>query len=433
MGDIVYAINGDRGKNYPSKDKLFNSGIPFVSAINLVNGTVSGDKLHYLSQNQYNLLGSGKLEKNDLIFCLRGSLGKNAIYPFNNGAIASSLIILRNFSNLLELMYLYYYINSPLIVDEINKYNNGTAQPNLSASNLEDFFCPLPPRAEQKRIVAKIEELLPFVEQYAKKEQELTALHQSFPSQLKKSILQAAIQGKLVEQNPQDESSMTLITRIQAEKERLISEKKLKKPKQQKQIFRRDNSHYELIDGVERCIDEELPFEIPDSWCWVRCGDYLDVRDGTHDTPKYILNGYPLITSKNLIDGKLNFENVKYISKEDYFKISERSKVEINNILFAMIGSIGNPVIVRDHLEFSIKNVALFKPYTDQTNMDYIFYLLLFYQMEMKNNSSGGVQSFVSLSFLRDFIIPIPPLAEQKRIVEELEVLFSVLQKLEKN
>jgi restriction endonuclease S subunit len=154
-------INGDRGKNYPSKDKLSSEGIPFISAVNLSNGTVSQDNLLCVSEAQYQKLGSGKLEKNDLVFCIRGSLGKKAIYPFDIGAIASSLVILRRFINDdVFLRFVNVYTSSPFLFDEIRKYDNGTAQPNLSANNFMLFLLPLPSLPEQHRIVARIDQLM---------------------------------------------------------------------------------------------------------------------------------------------------------------------------------------------------------------------------------------------------------------------------------
>ena len=253
--------------------------------------------------------------------------------------------------------YVYYMLLK--LQGDMRKKSSGGVQSFVSLSFLRDYLIPLPPLNEQKRIVAKIEELLPFIEEYDKKEQKLTTLNQQFPDQLKKSILQAAIQGQLVAQDPNDEPASELIKRIQAEKERLISEKKIKKPKVKSEIVVRDGLSYEIVNGVERCITDELPFEIPESWCWVRLNDYLDVRDGTHDTPKYVVSGIPLVTSKNLNNGKLDFSNIKYISEEDHKQISLRSGVNVGDILFAMIGSIGNPVLIKENSNFSIKNIGL--------------------------------------------------------------------------
>ena len=162
LNDVVRLINGDRGKNYPSKDKLSAdsvSGLPFVSALNLSNGRIKKEGLLFLTERQYELLGSGKFQRNDIIFCLRGSLGKNAVSQIERGAIASSLVILRPYATEPLLRYIELYINSPLLFSEIKRYDNGTAQPNLSASNLAAFHFPLPPLAEQHCIVGKIESL----------------------------------------------------------------------------------------------------------------------------------------------------------------------------------------------------------------------------------------------------------------------------------
>jgi type I restriction enzyme S subunit len=162
-----------------------------------------------------------------------------------------------------------------------------------------------------------------------------------------------------------------------------------------------------------------VPYDIPNSWAWSTLSNVLDVRDGTHDSPKYYSSGIPLITSKNISTGQLSFDNVKYILKEDADMINLRSKVDYGDILFAMIGSIGNPVQVQTNQEFAIKNMALFKRFQNcNMNIDYVMMFLDFSQYDMKKQASGGVQSFVSLSYLRNYFIPVPPLAEQERIVK---------------
>ena len=177
LSRIWSILNGDRGKNYPAKSTLSRTGIPFISALNLNGKTVVEDEnLLCLSQTQYAKLGNGKLQKNDVVVCIRGSLGKHGVYPFEQGAIASSLVILRNyFSNICNDEFLLLYLDSPLLFSEIKKYDNGTAQPNLAAKSLEQFLFPLPPIAEQKRIVAKIEELLPYIDRYEQAWSSLTA------------------------------------------------------------------------------------------------------------------------------------------------------------------------------------------------------------------------------------------------------------------
>ncbi len=164
LGDIGAFINGDRGKNYPSKDKLHATGtIPFISAINMQNLTLRHDNLLFLDDEQYEKLGSGKLRKQDIVICIRGSLGKFCIYPLNIGAIASSLVIFR-LTNLALLKYVTFFINSVGFTNQIVEHDNGTAQPNLSAKDVSNFFLPLPPLSIQHSIVSKIEEIFKLLE-----------------------------------------------------------------------------------------------------------------------------------------------------------------------------------------------------------------------------------------------------------------------------
>lgn len=230
---------------------------------------------------------------------------------------------------------------------------------------------------------------------------------------LKNSILQLAIQGKLVEQREEEGTAKELLKKIDAEKKHLIKEGKIKKQK-----------------ALPDIKEDEIPFDIPESWEWVRLSEIIDVRDGTHDTPKYVANGVPLVTSKNLKRGELDFDNVKLISIEDSEKINMRSGVDDGDILFAMIGSIGNPVLVNKTRDFSIKNMALFKPIKNTIfNMEYLLNYLQLEQENMKRKAAGGVQSFVSLTFLRKYLVPLPPLEEQRRIVEKIEELMPYVDK----
>ena len=258
--------------------------------------------------------------------------------------------------------------------------------------------------------------------------------------QLKNSILQWAIQGKIVPQDPNDEPASVLLDKIRQEKERLIKEKKIKRDKNASIIYRgEDNSYYEkmLATGEVKCIDEEIPFEIPKGWKWVRLNSYSDVRDGTHDTPQYVVSGYPLITSKDFIGGIFDFSKTKYIDERTFIEINKRSNVQIGDILFSMIGgNIGSMILItkENYFDMAIKNVALFKQYI--YNDILIKYLYLYLQSQVvsiKNTASGGAQSFVSLNMLRNYLMPIPPLNEQNRIIEKFKSLDFVIQRYEKS
>ena len=257
--------------------------------------------------------------------------------------------------------------------------------------------------------------------------------------QLKNSILQWAIQGKLVPQDPNDEPASVLLDRIREEKARLVKEKKIKKDKNESIIFRGDdNSHYEkFADGTVKCIDDEIPFEIPQSWCWARMSSVLDVRDGTHDTPNYVQSGYPLITGKDFYNGYFDLSKTQYISASDFEIICQRSKVDVGDILFSMIGgNIGSQILITEenYFEMAIKNVALFKHYSKGLiNESYLSYFLQSRVYDFRAIASGGAQSFVSLKQLRNYLIPIPSLSEQNHIVSKIEEIMPIADKYEKS
>lgn len=194
---------------------------------------------------------------------------------------------------------------------------------------------------------------------------------------------------------------------------------------EQKKIVEELDRYQRIIDGARMVIDNWKPeIEIDPEWEKAKLGELCDVRDGTHDSPKYVNHGIPLITSKNLNDGEIDFSNVNYISEEDHKKISKRSEVSEGDIIFAMIGTIGNPVIVKKDREFSIKNVALIKFLKQSKVLNTYIKLLLEspYTVEsLYNLSRGGTQKFISLKNIREFVIPIPPISFQKEMAKQYE------------
>lgn len=246
---------------------------------------------------------------------------------------------------------------------------------------------------------------------------------------LREKILDLAMRGKLVPQDPNDEPASELLKRIKAEKEELIKQKKIKRDKNETEIFKGDDGlHYEkFADGTVKKLD--VPYELPDGWEWAKLGSYMDVRDGTHDTPKYFDSGIPFVTSKNLGDGKIDFKNVNYISDEDSQKFNQRSRVEAGDILMAMIGTIGKPVVApKVEFEYSIKNVALFKRLTIEQNSKFIRDYLQYSEKRLRKCASGGNQKFLSLKKLKEILIPIPPSSEQKQIVSVLSDYLSLVE-----
>jgi type I restriction enzyme S subunit len=233
-------------------------------------------------------------------------------------------------------------------------------------------------------------------------------------AKMRELVRQLAVQGRLVEQD-QDEPVGDLLARIENAKERLIKRREIKRVS---------------VEPNPTGGDDYGP--LPSGWLWTRLGIAFDVRDGTHDTPKYTNEGFPLITSKNIYTGSLSFEGANLISEEDHRQIGERSRVDRGDILFATIGSIGNPVIVDTDREFSIKNVALFKYYAaNEPERRFLLQYLKLASEKMRAKAAGGVQSFVSLSFLRNYPFPLPPLVEQKRIVAKMDELMALCDWLE--
>ena len=364
--------------------------------------------------------------KGDILYSkLRPYLLKILVAP-DDGICTPEIVPFRVYGGI-NPNYIVNYLKSPYVDNLINSITYGVKMPRVGTETMTSLLVPIPPLEEQLRIVEKIDEVASAVSAYDVAYQKTEALNSTFPEALKKSILQEAVQGKLVPQDPSDEPAEALLERIRAEKQRLIKEGKIKKDKHESVIFRRDNSHYEKRGSEEVCIDDEIPFEIPSGWSWSRLGTCLDVRDGTHDTPRYVSEGVPLVTSKNLSNGRIDFSTAKLISKQDSDAINQRSKVDSGDIMYAMIGSIGNPVLYRGADEFSIKNMALFKCVPDGMYMEYVYWFLVLAQEDMKKAASGGVQAFVSLGYLRNYLIPVPPIVEQKRICNAIKQILPLL------
>ena len=349
-------------------------------------------------------------EPDSVLLCVRAPVGKVNITK-RQICIGRGLCAVKPICGV-SVEFVYYWLTT--MENTFVKKATGTTFVAITGDVVKNQVIPLPPLAEQKRIVAKIEELLPLIDRYEQAWSKLENFNKRFPVDMQKSILQMAIQGKLVPQLPEEGTGEELFLQIQEEKQALIKAGKIKKEKPLPEI-----------------TEDDILFDIPESWKWVHFADVLDVRDGTHDTPKYVTSGIPLVTSKNLVDGGIDFETAKLISIEDAQAINMRSAVDDGDILFAMIGTIGNPVLVRKDREFCIKNMALFKAINQELiSMEYLLLFLQNEQHVMKKKASGGVQSFVSLKFLRNYLLPLPPLAEQKRIVAKLEEILPLCERL---
>lgn len=417
LSRIASVLNGDRGKNYPAKSTLSHEGIPFISALNLDGkGVIDDDNLLCMSEQQYDRLGNGKLIKGDIVVCIRGSLGKHGRYPYERGAIASSLVILRLFLNhQVAAEFLMMYLDTPLFFSEIQKYNNGTAQPNLAANCLEQFLFPLPPLAEQKRIVAQIEELLPYLDRYEKAWNRLEEFNRRFPADMQKSILQMAIQGKLVEQRPEEGTGEELYRQIQAEKQALIKAGRIKKEKPLPEI-----------------AEDEVPFEIPEGWCWVRWGDLSQSIQYGYNAPAQENGRIKMVRISDIQNGKVLWDTVPYceISEDEI----PTYLLGINDILFARTGgTVGKSYLVKEVPEDAIYAGYLIRTrYSALLCPEYLKYFMesQLYWEQLRNGTIATAQPNCNGKTLSRMILPLPPIAEQKRIVARLEEILPLCERL---
>ena len=391
---------------------------------------------YYISKKYFETkMKSFEVFPGDIIVSCAGTIGETYILPkdIERGIINQALMRMK-ITDKINIGYFLMFFDH-ILKDEAAKSGKGTAIKNIPPFDVfKQFLIPLPPLNEQQLIVAEIVKIFAQIDLL---EQNKTDL-QTAIKQAKSKVLDLAIHGKLVSQDPNDEPASVLLEKIRAEKEEKIARGELKRDKNDSYIYKSttDNCHYQKnADGSITNIEDEIPFELPDGWSWCRLGKYLDIRDGTHDSPKYVENGVPFVTSKNLVNGKIDFSDVKYISEIDHNNFIQRSFVEDGDILFAMIGSIGNPVLIKKDREFSIKNVALFKPNNRQnTNMIYVYYYLLWLQDSLRKQTKGGMQPFIPLNLFRnELFIPLPPLTEQHRIVAKIEELFKYLDNIQDN
>jgi len=414
LGEI---INYRMGKTPPRADALYwGKDVPWVSIADMIDGKTILDTKEGVSVKAIEECFHGQIScKDTLIMSFKLTVGRVSILGMDavhNEAIISifpvvdDAYVMRN--------YLKTMLPFLAVFGESKKAIKGFT---LNSKSLNNIPVPLPPLAEQKRIVAKIEELMPFVEQYAVTSTKLNTLNASFPEMMKKSILQEAVQGKLVPQDPNDEPASVLLEKIAAEKKRLIKEGKIKKQKPLPEI-----------------MGEEIPFDIPESWEWVRFNDICAVLTcGYASTPTYVSkeDGMPFISAKNIKPYKFMPDEHNYISHNLYKKLVQNAKPEKGDILLTRVGAgIGEAAIIDIDLDFAIYvSLTLIKLVSNHLiDNRYILYWLNspIGVSSAKKNIFGknASQGNLNVKNVRDFLVPLPPIAEQERIVEKIEVLL---------
>ena len=310
----------------------------------------------------------------------------------------------------LDNKYLFYFLmaQKPLFI----KQGEGGAQPNISKEKIVSTLMPVPPLEEQRRIVVMLGRIFPIIDVYSKCKTELDLCNTTFPERLKKSILQEAVQGKLVPQDPSDEPAEALLERIRAEKQRLIKEGKIKKGKHESVIFRRDNSHYEKLDGVEHCIDEELPFEIPESWAWVRLGTILSVSSGDSLTGAQMNSAGSIpVYGGNGIAGT-----------HDKWNVCHRT------LVIGRVGYYCGATHITESFAWVTDNAFITHFNEELLQMKWLKFLIDY--LEPRKRASSTAQPVISGKLLYPMLVPLPPLAEQHRIVQRVDELLPLVKGL---
>jgi len=374
----------------------------------------------FLNKSDKGAIKPSKLSpKNSILLCVRAPVGVINICD-REICIGRGLTSIKPFIDDC-FNYLYYF----LLTQEIRYKSKATGSTfkAIKKEIVENTLIPVPPLNEQIRIIDKIEALLPLIYEYGEKEERLNQLNKDFPNKLRNSILQEAIQGKLVPQNPNDEPASVLLEKIKEEKERLIKEKKIKRNKNESYIFKENNHFYEKTGKKDPiCIDEEIPFYIPDSWEWGKLENLIELISG-RDLKKTQYNdlkqGIPYVTgASNIINGQLLIN--RWTDEPAVIAIK-------NDILLSCKGTIGKILILNEdkvHIARQIMSIRLIDE--NLINKDYIVIFLMYYVTNLINIAKSMIPG-ISREDVLKINIPLPPIEEQKRIVEKIDLLFEEL------
>ena len=372
------------------------------------------------------------IEKGNIILCMTGgTVGKSYFVkeipePMMTNQRVATIKLLKAIEDYINLVVL-----SPITQKVIQDSKNSTND-NISMDTIKGFFIPLPPLQEQQRIVDKLKELEPYINDYDKAYEKIEKLNTDFPDLLKKSILQEAVQGKLVPQDPTEEPASVLMEQIRKEKEQLIKDKKIKKDKNESYIFRRDNSHYEKIGTEERCIDDEIPFDIPDSWVWTRLSNIV-YNNGQKTPDKDFC--YIDIGSINNQEQQLGIN--ENIIKPENAPSRARKIVKYGDIIYSTVRPYLHNMCIIDKT-FSMEPIAstgfaVMSCYKGIFNK-FLFYYLLAPDFDNyanhTDNAKGVAYPAINDERLYNALIPVPPYQEQIRIVDKLEHLLPKIKDL---
>ena len=430
-------VDYSMGKTPPRKETEYwsNGTLPWVSIADLVaDGTVTATKEcvnSFAAENTF----KGKISKaGTLLMSFKLTVGKVSILgidAFHNEAIIS----IYPFVDPDKITTMFLFATLPLL-SQSGDTKSAIKGNTLNSDSLDALLIPLPPIMEQKRIFDKLHELTTPLLDYGAAEQKVTELNVNFPEALKKSILQEAVQGKLVPQDPSDEPAEALLERIRAEKQRLIKEGKIKKDKHESVIFRRDNSHYEKRGSEELCIDEEIPFEIPDNWAWARLlsfGVFSSGKTPSMSNPQFWNGDVSWVTSKDMkhpviMDSEMHITEQAAATMQLYpagtLLLVARSGILKRLLPLCTLGV--DSTINQDIKAFSLYDIEL---------SEWLFYGIKAFEPYILKELVKSVTTVESLKFdeFAAMLIPVPPLSEQRRIIAAIRAAMKLLTPLSSN
>ena len=412
-GDLSESIQ--YGYNAPAQE---SGSIKMVRISDIQDGRVLWDSVPYCDIPEKDI-PTYLLTANDILFARTGgTVGKSyLVKDVPEESIYAGYLIRTRYSSHLCPEYMKCFMESQLYWDQLHSGTIATAQPNCNGKTLSRMILPLPPLAEQKRIVDKIEELLPLIDRYEKAWTLLEDFNKRFPGDMQKSILQMAIQGKLVEQRPEEGTGEELYQQIQKEKQALIKAGKIKKEKPLPEI-----------------TEDESDLDYPCSWKLSKLGQVSSlITDGEHKTPRRVSEylGYYLLSARNIRDGYISLTEVDYVDQEEYMAISRRCNPKLGDVLISCSGSVGRCAVVRDNNNYvMVRSAAMVSPVLVDS-----FYLMFamqseYVQSQIRSKTKQTAQANLFQDAIRNLVIPLPPLAEQKRIVARLEELLPLCEKL---
>ena len=430
-------FNHASGKQQSSSNKGAGTPQKFITTSNLYWGYFVLDNVKVMNFTDEEIK-TCSATKGDLLVCEGGAgYGRSAIWNEDYDICLQNHVhrLRPCVSGLCEYVYHFMY----LLKESNNLASVGTAMPGLSANRLKGLLLPFPPLSEQRRIVTKLAELLSQIDKYSKVQNQLDELNITIKESLKKSILQEAIQGKLVPHLTEDGTAQDLLEQIKTEKQKLVKEGKLKKSALATSVIFRgdDNKYWEKSEDGAVCIDEEIPFEIPSNWAWVRLDDICSfIHRGK--SPKYSsIKKYPVVAQKCNQWAGFSIEKAKFIEPQSITSYNDEYFLQDRDLMWNStgLGTLGRMAIYYTTLnpyELAVadSHVTVIRPYKTHIVSEYLYYYFASntVQSVIEDKSDGSTkQKELATKTVKAYLVPIPPFAEQQRIVQKIKSVTSIM------